>query len=113
MAVESVTEDWIVQEVKALIAEYTGVEVTMLSLETSLVEDLGVDGDDATDLLEALSREFQVDLSDLNVSDYFNAEGFDLRMLFRSGKTRLKSLTVKHLVNAVKAGKWSSECTNC
>jgi len=49
-----------------------------LSLETRIGEDLGVDGDDAVELLEEYSKRFSVDISNFSFDDYFGPEvGFN------------------------------------
>lgn len=108
MSTEPLSNEFL-EEVKSFIAEHTCVKITRLCLETTLREDLGIDGDDAVDLLEAFSREFQIDLSDLNFTEYFDAEGFNLFSLFSSRRKKLKPLTVGKLVDTATSGRWQSD----
>lgn len=42
---------------------------------TDLVQDLGIDGDDADELFDEISAKFNVDLSDFQLRRYFHSEG--------------------------------------
>ena len=58
----------------AIVAKYCGASAE-IHLDRSLVFDLGIDGDDANELLEELVAEYPVDLSGLNLGQYFHSEG--------------------------------------
>jgi hypothetical protein len=73
---------------------------------------LDVDGDDATDLLHEFSIRFQVDISAINVDEYFGAEAapgpidFIVGLLKNSKSKSLKRLEIRHLVEAANSGKF-------
>jgi hypothetical protein len=46
-----------------IVVQQTGLRVNRISLQSVLGKDLGIDGDDAVELMENFSKEFQVDLS--------------------------------------------------
>lgn len=99
------------EQVKRFIAEQTCTRIEKLSLKTELLEDLGVDGDDAFELLQRFSEEFKVDLSTFQFDQYFGSEGgADLFVLLASiifGKNNnLKSVTIEDLVSAALAKRW-------
>ena len=62
------------QAVISLVAECAGVSMQQISLDTAINLDLGIDGDDACELLEAFSSKFDVDLSTFQFDRYFASE---------------------------------------
>jgi len=58
--------DFLIQELR--------VSATRLTPTTTLGRDLGVDGDDGVELIQAYGRRFDVDLSDFRPSQHFGAE---------------------------------------
>ena len=91
------------QQVKELVAKETAVRIEKLTLETDLLKDLGVDGNDALELLEKYWEVFQVDLSQFQFSKHFGPEG-GLSLFFPSNEPPLETLTIQDLVDGVKAG---------
>ena len=63
------------QQVKELVAKETEVRIERLTLETDLLKDLGVDGNDALELLEKYWEVFHVDLLQFKFSKHFGPEG--------------------------------------
>lgn len=74
-----------------------------ITAQTRLQDDLGVYGDDATDLLLAYAKTFHVDVSCFMAADYFDGEGVDVLAWFRLVKPRRKDLTVGHLQQGIDA----------
>ena len=74
-----------------------------ITAQTRLQDDLGVYGDDATDLLLAYAKTFHVDVSRFMAADYFDAEGLDVLAWFRPTKLQRKALTVGHLQRGIEA----------
>lgn len=75
---------------------------------TSLMNDLGIDGDDALEILDQYFNTFTIDKSKFNFEDYFGYEGF---YFFKTIKAiifgnRLKNLTIGDLVNYAESGEW-------
>lgn len=73
------TED----NVKALLAEYSGKPVTVISYDTRLIEDLGADSLDVIEFAMAIEEEFSLDIPDHDIErwrtvkdviDYIKAE---------------------------------------
>jgi acyl carrier protein len=62
------------QAVREFVSEELGVPAARIKPETRLLHDLGVDGDDAGDLLHHFSARFHVDLSAFRFSWHFGPE---------------------------------------
>lgn len=102
-------------EVMALIREDTMVPLSEISLRSTLLGDLGVDGDDAWSLIEVLREKYGIDLSEFEFRRYFRNEPcfkgpiYLLRkLLYRdehlaAGKA---PVTVSMLVDACASGVW-------
>jgi acyl carrier protein len=108
--------------VRGLVSGQSGVPQEEITLETRLVEDLGLDGDDGHELLEAFADEFGVDMSGMAPLNYFDDEPpmfystalipavarFSPRFaayVRRSTRGR-RSLTVRSLVASARAQRW-------
>ena len=91
------------QQVKEFVAKETAVRVEKLTLETDLLKDLGVDGNDALELLEKYWEVFQIDLSQFQFSKCFGSEGSP-SLFFSSDEPPFEPLTIQDLVDGVKAG---------
>lgn len=86
------------------IREESGVFASeTITAHTRLQDDLGVYGDDATDLLLAYAKTFHVDISQFMAADYFDAEGINVLSWFLPVKARRKQLTVGHLQQGIDA----------
>jgi acyl carrier protein len=93
-------------EVIQLVAEYSGVAESSITASTRLGEDLGVDGDDASDLIAAFASRFHVDIAVFDFSRHFGPEaGFSPFSIHPS--PRLEPVTVGHLAETVERGAWS------
>ncbi len=62
------------------VSEFTGVDSAKIDLDTTINEDLGVDGDDGYDFLLAFSKKFNVDMSGVDKT-YFGGEGIPPTLL--------------------------------
>lgn len=88
------------------IREQSGVSPSeTIAAHTRLQDDLGVYGDDSTDLLLAYAKTFHVDVTQFPAADYFDSEGLDVLAWFRPVKPRRKELTVGHLQRGIQAGR--------
>ena len=80
-----------------------------------LYDDLGIYGDDATELLIEDGKRFNVDVSNFMVADFFKGEGMDLiggLLRIFTGKRRsqkYKVLTVNDLEKGIDAGRLDEE----
>jgi acyl carrier protein len=80
-----------------------------INLTDSLFHDLGVDGDDASDLLKEYSKSFNVSLVNFNINKYFGPEGTSLiniiyELFTRHSFKTIPRLTVQDLIIAVNLG---------
>ncbi len=89
-----------------------------LTLETHLREDLGMEGDDASEFLEDFSKRFGVDFSEFNFDRHFGPEvAFNPVLLFIGFVFKRPSrlhpdlgkypITVKHLILIAENKHWS------
>ncbi len=88
-----------------------------LTRETTIEEGLGITGDDSDEFLIAFGREFNVDVSQFPIGDYFGDEGDPIlpaiiRMFTGKKKRQTKELTIRHLEKAVIAGRLDEEVIN-
>ena len=93
------------------VARETGFKVQDITLESDLCKDLGIDGDDATELITKFGREFNVDMSNFNSKKHFGPEGafVPFLVLFPSwwkSRRKLKPITISDLIKAAESGAW-------
>ncbi|MEE8455384.1 MAG: DUF1493 family protein [Limibaculum sp.] len=108
--------------VRGLVSGHSGVPASEITMETRLVEDLGMDGDTGHELLEAFEDEFGVEMSRMAPFNYFDDEpplywfsaiipflAF-LSPMFRRYVKRAtrgrRAVTVRNLVASARAGTW-------
>lgn len=105
----------LLNEVIAFVAEYWEEPKSLLSAETSINEDLGMDGDDGLEFMQAFSRRFAVDLGTFPYDNYFGVEAaatpipiivLMIRWLTTGKSTKLSPLTLRQLAEAVENGSW-------
>jgi acyl carrier protein len=87
----------LLEEVKAFVAEFWREPKGRLSAETSVNDDLGMDGDDGVEFMQAFGERFAVDLTSFSHDKYFGPE---------AGATPLSM--VKGIILRVKTGTWSN-----
>src|SRR5690349_11119641 len=68
-------DDSVTQRVMLFVSKTAGVNIDQLNPDTTLFADIGLDGADAWELMDAFGREFNVNLSDFEFDDYFGPEG--------------------------------------
>ena len=107
----------LLNEVIAFVAEYWGEPKSRLFAETSVNNDLGIDGDDGLEFMEAFSRRFAVDLETFPYDNYFGPEAaanpisiiVAMTRYITTGKsTNLSPLMLRQLAVAVENGSWAS-----
>lgn len=112
--------DSLLDQVVAFVAKELAVRADLLNPETTLLGDLGVDGDDGDELLSEFGRRFGVDMSTCKPGLYFGPEGvapwFLLNWLvqaFRRGtpedRARLRPIRIIDLVRSAERGRWVSD----
>ena len=106
--------------VRQFVVEQAAGPSETIHLDTTLLGDLGVTGDDAYDFFIAFAERFNVDMSSLDLSLHFDAEGGTVCDLMkciaawirdpaatpetRSGHIPIR---VRDLIDAARCGKWS------
>ena len=104
-------DDHDMQLLMQLLHEELGLpERKTVSLATSINVDLGCDGADARNLMEALEEQFDIDFVDYDAYRYFNPEGYDLNLKRKAkGRGEKVSLTIGMLYRAIKAQRWDTD----
>lgn len=110
-------EDDVFKRIVLLIENKMGKYRKRMNEETCLEKDLGMIGDDAVEFLIDFGKEFNVDVSKFNFTEYFHPEGDSILpaiiRLFTNKKNPKKGeLTIGHLVKAVKLGRLDNELIN-
>jgi acyl carrier protein len=107
----------VLEEVKALVAECCSVSRKGLSAETSLNDDLGVDGDDGVEFMQAFSERFAVDLLAFPYAKHFGPEATPNPLSIADGLIRrvitgrwsaLVPLTLRDLAEAAERRSWAA-----
>lgn len=106
-------------KVKHFVAKNLVEKEERLTLDTTL-EDLGVDGIDGYDFFVDFSKEFAVDISELDLSLHFGPEGCSFSAFPKciskiiAGDIPMEPeyipITIADLVEAVEAKKWIKKC---
>ncbi|MFZ6780163.1 DUF1493 family protein [Undibacterium sp. Ji83W] len=109
---QSINPTSIADEVRRCIADFVGMPLDRVKANASLFHDLGVDGDDAHELMQEFASRFQIDLSHFVFSDYFGPEHASNPLALVKGMLGLgqpaidKRLETRDLVQAVIAGRF-------
>ena len=105
----------LLKQVRAFVAEYWSEPESRLFAETSVNCDLGMDGDDGVEFMDAFSVRFNVDLTEFPHDKYFGPEASatpisfihaSIRRLTTGRWTNLSPLTLRQLAVAVENGRW-------
>ncbi|MCX2800793.1 DUF1493 family protein [Microbulbifer thermotolerans] len=101
-------------EIKARVIDFlsneTAISASKINLSTRLFHDLGIDGEDAMDLISEFSKSYEVDVSNFQYSEYFGNEGaaspFSLIKMILNCRTQAdkKELTVEKLIESIREG---------
>ncbi len=104
-------EDPVMQQLLQLLHEEIGLpKHRTIRLQTSLNFDLGCDGSEAKQLMEALEQEFTLDLGDFDTYRYFNPPVFDVFLKRRAkGRGEKVPLTINMLYLAIKTHSWNTQ----
>ena len=86
-------------EVIDFLSNFLSIKKDEIKLDSSILFDFGVTGDDGEDLIKTFSEKFSVDISEFNSELHFGSEGF--LSFFRKIQRELK---VYDLINAAKSG---------
>lgn len=111
----------LLNELIVFVAEYWEEPTSRLFAETSVNNDLGMDGDDGVEFMEAFSRRFAVDLGRFPHDNYFGVEAAAnpismiasmVRWVTTGSSTKLSPLTLRQLAEAVENGSWVVDSTS-
>lgn len=81
-------------------------------MESRLLQDLGIDGDDAAELLEKIGDECGVDFTGFDFERHFWPESNIVNIFFGPARVRDAKIPIKvvDLVNAAGSGRWNPAC---
>ena len=104
-------EDPVMQQLLQLLHEEIGLpKHKTIRLKTSLNFDLGCDGAQARQFMEALEQTFDLDLGDYDAYRYFNPPVFDVFLKHRAkGRGEKMPLTIGMLYLAIKTHSWDTQ----
>lgn len=104
-------EDSVMQQLLQLLHEEIGLpKHKTIGLHTSLNFDLGCDGAEAKQFMEALEQDFGVDLGDYDAYRYFQPPVFDVFLKRRAkGRGDKIPLTIGMLYLAIKTHRWDTQ----
>lgn len=91
---------------------FCSVNPKKITMMTSLRDDLGIDGEDAEELMLAYSKKFNVNLSNFRFDRYFFNEYPSSILDFFCGlfcKSHLDTILVKDLIHFAELGYWLEE----
>ncbi len=94
-----------------LLAEKCGRQSSEITATSKLLQDLGLDGDDAAELMKAFADQFKVDMRDFKFMQYFRSEP-NLFSILRLPSARARELygkipiTVLDMAKAAEAHRW-------
>jgi len=105
-------EDTVNEEVLTFVATQLSVRHAALAPTTDLLHDLGVDGDDASEFMQAFAERFHVRLSGLDLSRHFGPETgcnpicWVYWHLFAKEKLHLIPVTMGDLIRVAREKDW-------
>ena len=104
-------EDAAMQQLLQLLHDEIGLpKHKTIRLETSINLDLGCDGTEAKQFMEALEQDFAVDLNDYDAYRYFQPPVFDVFLKRRAkGRGDKIPLTIGMLYLAIKTKRWDTQ----
>jgi hypothetical protein len=105
----SPSEQALYNRILDFVSSETRTRKHLLSGNTEIAKDVGLDGDEAEEFMLKFQREFDVDLSNFRFDRYFGGEGFMLIPFIKSllGKGEVRDpLTITLLCDAAKHRRW-------
>ncbi|GAB5382097.1 MAG: hypothetical protein Alis3KO_36100 [Aliiglaciecola sp.] len=102
-------------ELIKLVAEESGIDVSKVNTDSSLLGDLKIDGDDAWSILEKCHDLYGLDLANFEFQQYFRNEPCLKGPVYLYRKSRYEDehiasrkqcLTIRRLLEACKNGHW-------
>ena len=104
-------DDPVMQQLLQLLHEEIGLpKHKTIRLQTAINFDLGCDGAEARQFMEAVEQEFEFDLGDYDAYRYFNPPVFDVFLKHRAkGRGEKVPLTIGMLYLAIKTHSWDTQ----
>ena len=104
-------DDPVMQQLLQLLHEEIGLpKHKTIRLQTAINFDLGCDGAEARQFMEAVEQEFEFDLGDYDAYRYFNPPVFDVFLKHRAkGRGDKVPLTIGMLYLAIKTHSWDTQ----
>ena len=105
------------EKIKSMIVYKCGINKDKILIDSKIEDDLGLTGDDAVEFILTFSKEFNVDISNFVISDYFSREGFDfispiVNFFSKKETVQKKNLTVGDLIKITEIGRLDEETIN-
>lgn len=104
--------DDIEQRVITLVTRHSGVymfrkkKYDTYTASSSIHFDVKLDQDDAEELIDEYSREFNVDMSNFRLETYYPEVNFSWNLLKKPEPVDVPDFTIGMLIESAKAGKW-------
>ncbi len=96
--------------VRDIVADFAGLDRGRIAMESDLVEDIGIAGDDGEDLFLELDRAFEVDWTGLDLGVHFGNEGLGLPFPWHLKNNCVmyepQPCRVSDIVRVVETGRW-------
>jgi hypothetical protein len=105
--------DSVFEQIVGLISRRAGIPAVNIRLDSRLLHDLGITGDDAEELLDEFASRFEVEMEGFSFDEYFTGEPSVLHFLWVLGVRKKpiwedkKELTVSELVEAAHRRRWN------
>jgi acyl carrier protein len=93
-----------------VLARKTGADANKISMESRLLHDLGLDGDDAIEAIQEISDKCSIDIAGFSPTEYFRSEPSLLSLLWflpsqkRDRLSEKRPITVRQLIDAARKG---------
>ena len=100
------------EQIRQFVSGALSVKPERLNPETRIGHDLGVDGDDGVEFMQAFAVHFGVDLADFERSQHFGPEAgcnplyLLYYYLFAGARSKFVPITLADLVHSVQEEKW-------
>ena len=104
------------EKVTTFVANFHGDDPKTITLQTSISDDLRIDGDDGDELMIAFFEQFNVNPKGYSFHNYFATEGFNpfsifpnlYKIIFKKSKGIIgtRPLTIQMLIDSAKTKKW-------
>ncbi len=98
-------------EVINMLSKETGLPVSQINLNSTLLGDLGIDGDDAWAIFEYCHEKYGLDLSAFDFNEYFRNEPCTKGLVYLYRKLKYKDEHVASKKAPIKVSKLIEACT--